>query len=455
LVDSASVSAISDGAVATEPDERISAVDVLRGVAVLGILIINIDYFALPHSDKSAAGTEWIGAYWPAGLSPRAMVAWVAVRALFEGKMRAIFSMLFGASALLMTSRLERRGEAGRAADIYYRRTLWLLVFGILHAYLLWEGDILYSYAVGGLVLFPFRKLSGRALVVLGLALLSLSVPRAAWIAHHRADLRAAAARADADEAAGLTLGRKQQDAQAEWAEVMESFAPDEETLRENVDAYRGSYARLFAHRAPVVIAVQSSDFYGYAFIDAVGMMMIGMGLLRLGILTGARSRRFYATLAVLGLGLGVPAAVASTRALELDKFDPVAVAWVTAVYDPTRLAVALGHIGIVMLLARASWARWLTRSLADVGRMALTSYLGASIICSTLFNGYGFGLFGVLDRPQLYLVTLAIWFAQLAFSRIWLRAFRFGPAEWLWRSLTYWKRQPLRRTHAATAAMI
>jgi uncharacterized protein len=451
LLDSASVSANS----ATEPDERINAVDVLRGVAVLGILVINVDYFALPHADKSAAGTEWIGVYWPAGLSSRAMMAWVAVRALFEGKMRAIFSMLFGAGAILLTSRLERRGDGARAADIYYRRTLWLLLFGVLHAYLLWEGDILYSYAVGGLVLFPFRKLPARTLIVLGLALLSLSAPRAVWLARHRADVRAEAARADADLAAGRTLGSKQQEARDEWTELMESFSPDAETLRENLDDYRGGYARLFAHRAPLVMAVESSDFYGWAFFDGVGMMLIGMGLLRAGVLTGARSRRFYATMAVLGLGLGVPVAVATTHALERHRFDPVAVAWVTAIYDPTRLAVALGHIGVVMLLAGAAWARWLTRSLADVGRMALTSYLCATIICTTLFNGYGLGLFGVLDRPRLYLVTLAIWVAQLAFSRFWLRAFRFGPAEWVWRSLTYWKPQPLRRARATSAAII
>jgi uncharacterized protein len=183
--------------------------------------------------------------------------------------------------------------------------------------------------------------------------------------------------------------------------------------------------------------------------------MLVGMGLLRLGVLTGARSRRFYLTLAALGFGVGLPLGVAATRELAANRFDPVAVAWVTAIYDPTRLAVALGHIGLVMLLARASWAGWLTRGLADVGRMALTSYLTATIVCTTLFNGYGFGLFGLLDRRRLYLVVLAIWLAQLAFSHFWLRAFRFGPAEWAWRSLTYWKAQPLRRRRTEAAAMI
>ena len=435
------------GPVATA--ERISAIDVLRGVAVLGILVINIDYFALPHADKSAAGTEWAGVFWPSELSARGLAAWIAVRALFEGRMRAIFSMLFGASAVLLTTRLEGRGQDARVADIYYRRTLWLLLFGVLHAYLLWEGDILYSYAVGGLVLFPFRKLPGRTLIALGAALLALSVPRAAYLAHQREALRAEAARADADEAAGQALSRKERDAQAEWDEIAESLRPDAQVLSDNLADYRGSYARLFARRASLVVIVESSDFYGWAFIDGVGMMLIGMGLLRLGVLTGARSGRLYAALAIAGYAIGVPIGVAATRALGRQRFDAVAIAWITAWYEPARLAVALGHVGVVMLLLRTGWARWLARGLGDVGRMALTSYLGATLICTTLFNGYGLGLFGALTRPQLALVTLGIWCFQIAFSHVWLRAFHFGPAEWAWRSLTYWKIQPLRRRAA------
>ena len=127
-------------------------------------------------------------------------------------------------------------------------------------------------------------------------------------------------------------------------------------------------------------------------------------------------------------------------------------IVWLTIVYDPARLAVAFGHIGVVMLAVKSMRVPWLTRMLADVGRMALTSYLGATLICTTLFNGYGFGLFGVLRRHQLYLIVLAIWTAQLAFSRLWLRRFHFGPVEWLWRSLTYWRRQPFLRSHGVRA---
>jgi uncharacterized protein len=429
-------------------DERISAIDVLRGVAVLGILLINIEDFGLLHSNKSAAGTEWVGVYLPETLSHRAVILWCALRALFEGKMRAIFSMLFGAGVVLLTSRLERRNGAIPVADIYYRRTLWLLLLGVAHAYLLWEGDILYSYAVTGLFLFPFRRLPARRLMILGALALAISVPRAAVLALHRQELRAAAAEAGAAKAAGLPLTRQQETAASEWEEVTDDYQPDSESLREAREDYRGSYLHLFRHRAQLVRYVESSDFYGWAFFDSFGMMLLGMGLLQLGVLGAERSRRFYASMVVAGYGIGLPISGGASYVLFAHRFDPVRVAWLTAAYDPGRVAVALGHIGVVMLVVKAGRARgltgMLTGMLTDVGRMALSNYLAATIICTTLFNGYGFGLFGSLRRHQLYLIVLAIWTAQLIFSRAWLRRFQFGPVEWLWRSLTYWRRQPL-----------
>jgi uncharacterized protein len=433
-------------------EERISAIDVLRGVAVLGILLINIEDFGLPHSNKSAAGTEWVGVYVPAHLSHFALAAWIALRTLFEGKMRAIFSMLFGAGVVLLTSRLERRGDGARAADIYYRRTLWLLAIGVAHAYLLWEGDILYSYAVCGLFLFPFRRLAPRRLILLGALALAVALPRAAAVAIHRGDLRARAAAAAAVKAAGEPLSKAQEAALSDWEEITDDYEPADDDLREAKADYHAGYGHLFLHRAELVRYVESSDFYGWAFFDGIGMMLMGMGLLQLGVLSGARSRRFYAAMVAAGYGLGLPIAAAASYGFYVNRFDPVRVVWLTTAYDPARVAVGLGHIGVVMLVVKSKRLAWLTRPFADVGRMALTSYVGATLICTTLFNGYGFDLFGSLRRYQLYLVVLAIWTAQLAFSRLWLRRFHFGPLEWLWRSLTYWRRQPLARSHGVGA---
>jgi uncharacterized protein len=433
--------------------ERISAIDVLRGVAVLGILVINVEYFGLLHSNKSAAGTEWVGVYFPAGMGPRALAGWIAIRTLFEGKMRAVFSMLFGATAVLLTSRLERRDDGARTADVYYRRTLWLLVFGVAHAYLLWEGDILFGYAVCGLFLFPFRRLPARRLALLGALVLSMSLPRAAAMALHRRDLRAQAAQANADAAGGKKLSKAQETAQSDWEEITDTFTPDADALDQERRYYHGGYAQLFWRRAELVRYVESSDFYGWAFFDGVGMMLIGMALVKAGVITGQRSRAFYAWMLAAGYGVGVPASVAYARGLQRHHFDPIAVAWLTAVYEPGRIAVALGHVALVMWIVKSNRLPGLTGALGDVGRMALSNYLAATLICTTLFDGHGLGLFGSLPRRQLYLLVVAIWLLQALASRWWLRAFRFGPAEWLWRSLTYWQRQPMRLAATATAA--
>jgi uncharacterized protein len=427
-------------------NDRISAIDILRGVAVLGILLVNIEDFGLPHADKSAPGTEWVGDYVPPDLAGVSLFAWTAMRALFEGKMRAIFSMLFGAGGVLLISRLENRGAGIRAAEIYVRRTLWLLLFGLAHAYLFWEGDILYGYALGGLFLLPFRSLSPRALVVGGALVLSLSVPRAALVAIHRADLRAQVAVAAAHEGARRVLSKKESDAAEEWQDLKDTFHPDADARAEEVEEHRGGYGARFARRAELVAVVESSDYYAWAFFDTFGMMLVGMGLLRAGVLTAARSVRFYLFLAAVGFGVGLPIGAAASDMLYRDRYDPVAVAWLTGAYEPARLAVALAHIALVMLFVRAGRARWLASTLSDVGRMALTNYLTATVLCTTLFEGYGFGQFAALGRAQLYLVVLGVWCVQVVFSRLWMRAYRFGPAEWAWRSLTYWTRQPMRR---------
>jgi len=424
--------------------ERIAAIDVLRGVAVLGILLINIEDFGLLHAEKSAPGTEWVGAYLP-DLGQVELVLWTLGRALFEGKMRAVFSILFGSGVVLLTSRLERGGRAARSADIYYRRTLWLLVIGMLHAYLLWEGDILYSYALSGLFLFPFRNLSARSLIAAGLFMLALSVPRASLVALDRESLRTQAAQASAEEATGHSLSERQEEALDEWANIAHEFEPDAAALEEKRQAYREGYFRLLARRAPLVMIAESHDYYGWAFFDSVGMMLIGMGLLKSGVVTAERSRRFYGMMALVGFAVGLPVNVALAYALYLRRFDPVAVAWWTTAYHPARLVMAMAHIALVMLFVKSGWAGGIAKALGFAGRMALTNYLATTLICTTLFNGYGFGLFGMLARHQLYYVVIAVWCCELAFSRLWLSTFRFGPTEWAWRSLTYWKVQPLK----------
>jgi uncharacterized protein len=425
------------------PEERISAVDVLRGFALLGILLMNIEGFGLP--DDGLADVR--NARSP--LDPDRLT-WVVVAVLFEGKMRALFSMLFGAGVILYTERASRRGDSVRIADLYYRRTLWLLAFGLVHAYFIWSGDILYSYALGGLLLFPFRTLSARALIASGVIMLAVTVPAQLLKARHLERARALAAEARAAEKAGKPLSREQRKARDEWKDALDDARPDPGDVAEEVEAHRGGYWKLFQYRRPDVVEGQSRSYYTDTFWDTTGMMLVGMGLMKLGVFAGTWPPRFYGAMAALGLGIGLPTFMAMI--LIADDLEPVAVARALALYQPGRLASALGYAGLVLLVVRRGWLRPLTARLAAVGRMALSNYLGTSVACSILFDGYGFGLFGRLHRHQLYGVVLAIWAVQLVVSPIWLRRFRFGPVEWLWRSLTYGKPQPMRLARGEAA---
>jgi uncharacterized protein len=175
--------------------------------------------------------------------------------------------------------------------------------------------------------------------------------------------------------------------------------------------------------------------------------MLVGMGLMKLGVFSAQRSRRFYLWMVGLGYGVGLPLMVFDATELIRHKFSVVYMIHGGILYNLFgSLVVALGHVGLLMLIIQSGAISWLTTRLAAVGRMALSNYLFDSILCTTLFYGYGFGLFGGINRLGLAAIVLTIWIFQLLVSPIWLKYFRFGPAEWLWRSLTYWRLQPMRQ---------
>ena len=426
-------------------DERIGSMDVLRGVAVLGILLMNILGFALPFVasfDPTVAG----------GITGANRWIWAINTVLFEGKMRAIFSMLFGAGMLVLTSRLEQRGAAAESADIYYRRLLWLVAFGLAHAYFVWWGDILFFYGVLGLFLFPLRRLAGPTLVTAGLCLLFIGAGRSLVAAVDVRSVRSAALAANAAAASGATLSEEQKAAQAAWEERVKHSKPPEEEIRKETAAYRGSYLDALRQRAGFLAREQPNALYHFFIFDIGGMMLLGIGLLKLGVFSASRSVRDYWILATLGFGIGLPLAAVSVRNDLVSGFNPATTALSTVGLALARVPIALGHVAVVMLIWKAGAVRWLTSRLAAVGQMAFSCYIMQSLICTTIFYGYGFGLFGRLQRYQLCYVVLGVWVVQLIASPIWLRHFRFGPLEWLWRTLTYVEIQPMRRQPHAPA---
>lgn len=422
--------------------ERIAAVDVVRGCAVLGILLMNILSFGLVFGGGMDPTNTAIN-----GGNTRANLAyWFVSQVFFEGKMRALFSMLFGAGVVLLITRGDERGAGLRVADIFYRRTMWLILFGVLHAYFIWGGDILYPYGLFGMFLFPLRKANPKWLLVAGIALLLIGGGRFFWMGYDDYQLRARAAIVERAVAEGKQLTDEQKADQKKWEEKQKGFKPDQEKIDKELAAHRGSYWKLFLHRMPSVSQTQSTGMYLWGPHDVAGMMLVGMSLLLFGVLTGQRSNSFYLKLMLCGYGIGGALNAAVGLYLVRSHFNPIEGNMLFAVtYDPGRLLIALGHIGLIMLIVKHDWLPWLTARLAAVGQTALSGYLATSVICSTLFYGYGFKLFGKLQRYQLLYVVLAVWVFLLVVSPIWLRHFRYGPMEWVWRSLTYWQKQPMK----------
>jgi uncharacterized protein len=438
--DSADIPLAATGGDAAAPTAaRIEALDFVRGVALFGILLMNITGFGLPdaYTNPTNAG----------GATGANLWAWTITQVGFEGTQRALFSILFGASTILLTARLEAAGRTD-AADIYYRRNLWLIGFGFVNAFLfLWWGDILYAYGVTALFLYPFRKLAPKWLIALGLAGL---VAGAAWNGYdtvrmlhkHDAYQEAVAARAH-----GAALTEAQKGALTAWNEAIEEYKSTPPEIAEKVRQHNEGYWPMFRRVAAANAEIQSWYFYRY-FFDIFSLMLVGMALYRWGVLTLERPTRLYLAMVVIGYGIGLTVNVIETRWVIDHRFSALAFAQANISYDLGRLTTTIGHLGALLLFVRSGALGALRRAFAAVGQMAVTNYLTHSVVCGIIFIGLGW--YNELQRYQLYYIVFAIWAFQLVASPLWLRYFRFGPVEWLWRSLTYVERQPFRRVAPA-----
>jgi uncharacterized protein len=420
----------------TQNQTRINALDVIRGIALLGILLMNINGMGLPFSyeDPSILGhTE--------GLN---FSVWFVNELFFEGTMRGLFTILFGAGVILLTSRLIQKGAGISTADVYYRRIIWLLLFGLVNSWIfLWNGDILYAYALFGFFLFPFRSLPVKNLLIIAAVLIAIGM---AWdIAdyHKNKALKKKAAKAMVLKESGTKLDRKSEAAIAEWKVNTHKKTPKE--IQEHIKGMNGNYFEIIQHKAKELYWMQTWFQYRYGPWDILSFMFLGMAFFKLRILHGERSIKFYLLLAFIGYAIGLSFNYYEVSLITKNNFDPLKIYEAKQTYSIGRLFVTLGHIGFFMLFIKSGILGFLQRSLAGVGRMALSNYLMHSIITSIIF--FGFGLYGQLERYELYYVVFSIWIFQLITSPIWLKYFQFGPFEWLWRSLTYGKKQAFRNS--------
>jgi uncharacterized protein len=418
--------------------QRINSIDVLRGVALLGILLINIVGMALPDP-----------AYWdPSGYGGD--TGWnlrvFEINSLFfEGTMRGIFSMLFGAGVILFTARKEEEGAGLELANAWYRRTIWLIVFGLFHAYvLIWPGEILYFYGIVGMFLFPVRHAAPGKLIGFGLFLLLLitliNIKDSGKVDHIYEKSVVAQEMLDR----GQEISSDQEEDLFEWDQLQYEYKPDETIKQRIIENMRSGYFSAVKTMAPLSQFTQTTYFFQHGFLDVLSMMILGMGLFKLGVFHGKLSWRFYGTMALVGYGIGIPVNWYETTSYIADHFSVVSYFKHQQTYELGRIFTTMGHVAVVMLCTKTAFLGFLKRSLAAVGRMALTNYIMHTVVATTIFGI--FKQYAKWQRFELYYLVAAIWVFQLVMSPIWLRYFRFGPLEWLWRWLTYGKRPGFRK---------
>ncbi|MEP9403235.1 DUF418 domain-containing protein [Sphingomonas sp. VNH70] len=407
------------------PAPRIAAIDAVRGVAVMGILFLNIVSFGMPDAAYlSPRAYGWAG--------PADRFAYYLSFVLFDGKMRGLFSFLFGASLLLIVDRAEAAGA--NPAAIHYRRMAWLALFGLAHAVLLWLGDILLHYAIIGSLAYGFRHFPVRKLMLFGLTfalveLLLMGTIPLSWLAMQAEGGARAAAKLHAfEEAFGI---------------------PDPATIARQLALFRGGYGGIVAFHLREMPDVLSDTFV--VGFETLAYMLFGMAALRSGLLTGAWPRARYRRWAIVGLGVGGGGYALLAAWMAARGLDSLAVASGPLVLGgPLRIAMIPGWAALIVLATRGGGTAG--RRLAAVGRMALSNYLATSIAMCALFYGWGFGLYGHLSRAQLYLPVAGMCIGMLWWSPLWLARFRYGPFEWAWRSLARWQWQPLRVEARGTA---
>jgi len=435
----------------TSQQERIIILDSLRGFAILGILLMNIPGFALPDP----------ALYDPSVLNEWGTVnfkTWYFIEWFMEGSQRALFSMLFGAGIILFITRQEKKTEGLWPADYFFRRQLWLMIFGLFNAFiLLWFWDILFHYACIGMIMFAFRRLSPKALIIAAvLSLLLMTTRENVDAFRDRKMISKGEMIAKMD-----TTVTKLTDQQKEDLGSMTGFK-ERTTLEarkkkteKNQAIVRGNYGGFYEYQSERSFRGEVNYVY-YGGWDILVFMFLGMAFFKNGVLLGKASPKVYWGLLIAGLGLGLTLSYFRLQPLIDYKFNYFNYTKNVSFefYEISRTFRALGVFGLIMLMYRSGWFKWLFALMRPVGQMAFTNYLMQSFLVGLFFYGVGFGMYGKLQRYEIYYVVAATWALEIIWSHIWLRYFRFGPLEWAWRSLTYWKIQPLKKNNSSTGTM-
>ncbi len=396
----------------TSITERIISLDVLRGVAVLGILIMNIQSFSM-------IGAAYINPTAYGDLSGINKWVWIFSHLLANSKFMSIFSMLFGAGVILFTEKALEKGR--KASAFHYRRMMWLLMFGFIHAYLIWYGDILVSYSICGMLVFVFRKMKPKKLVVF--SLLFFIIPIIFYVG------------------SGLSIEYWPQES---YDQNMESWLSSVEKITSDKETMQGGWLEQMDVRVSSAIFMQTFLFFFASFWRIMSMMLLGMALFKWGILSAKKSNNFYLKMILFALVPGYLITVFGVwKNFQIDWMMEYSMFIGNQFNYIGSVGVALGYIGIVMLICKSMKFAGFKNILGAVGKMAFTNYILMSLFAMFIFYGNGLGFYGQVERKFQILIVFGIWIILLVISPWWLKKFQFGPLEWLWRVLTYWKKQP------------
>lgn len=392
--------------------ERIIAIDALRGFALLGILLMNIQSFA--NVDAGYFNPTVVGN--TEGLNK---IIWIIVHTIADQKFMTIFSILFGAGIVLFSENLERKGI--NPTPVFYKRTAWLVVFGLIHAYILWQGDILVSYGLSAFIVYWLRKWSVKNLLIASLIMLSFM------------------------SFSLFAIGLSIDSMTASEVQSMElDWQPSQATIDKEISDFRGGWLKQMPHRSSSSFELQMGIII--IFWRVGGLMILGMALFKMGILTAKRSNGFYLTMVTIGLGLGFAMVLNGVYIAFLNNWDMQYTEFLNHGWNYWgSVLVALGYIGLIMLLIKNQNLTVITKTLAMVGKTAFSNYILQTLIGTFIFYGSGLGYFAKIDIVGQMIIVLFVWFFQLIVSHLWLKYFNYGLLEWIWRGLTYGKFPTLR----------
>ncbi len=454
---------------------RIFSLDVLRGIAILGILLISIWEFG------GFSTNEQTKLYLVQKGNNYSLFA--AMQMLFEGKMRALLSIVFGAGMTIYLQKSVTQHFSHH--ELFIKKQMWLMAFGLMNAFIfLWPGDILFQYGVMGILLFPFFRMPKQKLLIAALVVLLIHTGKLYWYYSDDKEMyqkykavtqleekfkKDSTERHRKDSAAGLsketiakndsiakkkdTLNKIQQGDKGAWEGKLKSLKYDSTnaSVKAENKKMQSGYGEIWSHLMERSQQKEAAWLYRTGIWDIGSMMLLGMALWGLGFFDSNFSRNKYLVITLIGIAVGVVLAWLRVewqhvKLTDYEKYIIKKPIPPNQFFAFERACLAMGYLSLIMLLIRLNVFTKIFKAIAGVGRMALTQYLLQSIVCTVFFYGYGMGYFGRLSLTQLYLFVAELWLVQIVISYFWLKYYNYGPAEWLWRRLTVGKKIPSKK---------